>query len=296
VRGLAERLEAGEVVLADGAIGTLLMARGLDPGACPEAFGLERPEVLEEIARAYAEAGADVVQANTFGASPLKLEAYGLEASAREIVLRAVEAARRGAAGRALVCGSCGPCGRLLEPWGDATRDAVRSSFGTAMSAFAEAGVDAVFVETMTDPEEAAIAVNAAREAMPRVPVVATMTFDLTPRGFFTIMGTSVEAACRALEEAGAHAVGSNCGQGSGAMVEIAREFRRHARVPIAFQPNAGIPEARMGAVTWPETPKPMAERVRELVDLGVAIVGGCCGTTPEHVLAFREAIDARPR
>ena len=292
---MAERLEASEVVLADGAIGTILMACGLEAGACPEAFGSEHPEVLEEIARAYAEAGADLVQANTFGASPLKLEAYGLEARTREIVLHAVEAARRGAAGRALVYGSCGPSGRLLEPWGDVSEDAVRESFAVTMEAFAEAGVDAVFVETMTDLGEAAIAVRAAREAMPRVPVVATMTFDRTERGFFTIMGTSVEAACRALEDAGATAVGSNCGQGSDAMVEIAREFRRLARVPVAIQPNAGIPKASMSGVVWPETPTVMTERIRELVGLGVSIVGGCCGTTPEHVLAFRAAIDGHP-
>lgn len=292
MRGFSERLAAGDVLLADGAIGTMLMARGLGAGACPEAFALESPAALEEIARLYAEAGADLVQANTFGASPLKLAAYGLEARTREIVVRAVECARRGAGGRALVYGSCGPSGRLLEPWGDVSPDEVRESFSVTMRALAEAGVDAVVVETMTDVSEASIAVREARDAMPGTPVVATMTFDRTPRGFFTIMGTGVEEACRALEEAGASAVGSNCGQGSDAMVEIASEFRRRTALPVAIQPNAGIPRREAGETVWPEPPDFMASRVRDLLRSGVRIVGGCCGTTPEHVRAFRGVVE----
>jgi len=280
--------------VADGAMGTMLMARGLEPGACPEALALDRPGVLEEIADLYAAAGADLVQANTFGGSPLKLAPYGLEDRVGEINARAVEAARRGAAERALVYGSIGPSGRLLLPHGDVSEDEVLASFETQARALAQAGVDAIFVETMTDATEGALAVWAAKRAAPSMPVVATMTFDTTARGFFTIMGVTVERACRVLEAAGADAVGSNCGNGSDAMVEIAAEFVKHARCPIAIQSNAGLPKATAGGLVYPESPGYMAERVLALVRLGVAIVGGCCGTGPDHVRAFRGAVDRR--
>ncbi len=293
-RSLGERLASGEVLVADGAMGTMLMARGLEPGACPEALALDRPGVLEEVAALYAAAGADLVQANTFGASPLKLALYGLDGRAGEINARAVKAARKGVAGRAMVYGSLGPSGRLLEPYGDVPEEAVLASFAVQARALADAGVDAFVVETMTDAREAALAVRAAKEAAPAVPVVATMTFDRTPRGFFTIMGVGVERACRVLEESGADAVGSNCGNGSDAMVEIAAELRRHATRPVAIQPNAGLPRATAGGLVYPEGPEYMAERVGALVGLGVAIVGGCCGTGPEHVRAFRETVDRR--
>ncbi len=294
MRGLPERLAAGEVLVADGAMGTMLMARGLTPGACPEAIALHRPGLLEEVAALFAAAGADLVQANTFGASPLKLALYGLDGRAAEINARAVEAARKGAAGRALVYGSVGPSGRLLEPYGDASEEAVLASFAVQARALADSGVDAIVVETMTDATEAALAVRAAKDAAPAVPVVATMTFDRTPRGFFTIMGVTVERACRVLEEAGADAVGSNCGNGSDAMVEIAAEFRRHSTKPVAIQSNAGLPRMTAAGLVYPEGPGYMADRVRTLIGLGVAIVGGCCGTGPEHVRAFREAVDRR--
>ncbi len=294
MRGLLERLAVGEVLVADGAMGTLLMARGLAPGACPEALALERPDVLEEVAAVYAAAGADLVQADTFGGSPLKLAPYGLGRRAAEINARAVEAARRGVAGRALVYGSMGPSGRLLEPYGDASEAEVLRSFSVQARALAEAGADAIFVETMSDATEAALAVRAAKEAAPAVPVVATMTFDRTPRGFFTIMGVTVERACRVLEDAGADAVGSNCGNGSDAMVEIAAEFKARTQTPVAIQPNAGLPHASAGGLVYTEDPGYMAERARALIALGVAIVGGCCGTGPEHVRALREAVDRR--
>ena len=294
MRGLPERLAAGEVLVADGAMGTMLMARGLTPGACPEARALDRPELLEEVSALFAAAGADLVQANTFGASPLKLALYGLDGRAAEINARAVEAARKGAAGRALVYGSVGPSGRLLEPYGDASEEAVLASFAVQARALADSGVDAIVVETMTDATEAALAVRAAKDAAPAVPVVATMTFDRTPRGFFTIMGVTVERACRVLEAAGADAVGSNCGNGSDAMVEIAAEFRRHSAKPVAIQSNAGLPRTTAAGLVYPESPGYMADRVRTLIGLGVTIVGGCCGTGPEHVRAFREAVDRR--
>ena len=160
------------------------------------------------------------------------------------------------------------------------------------MSALAAAGADLVCIETMTDLNEAVLAVRAARKVAPGLPVVATMTFEQTRRGFFTVMGVSIEQAVAGLGEAGADVLGSNCGNGSDVMVEIAREFRARTRLPLAIQPNAGLPETRGGAVVFPEDPAFMAGRARLLLEVGVAIIGGCCGTTPDHVRALRAVVD----
>lgn len=287
-----ERVGRGETLLADGAIGSLLMARGLEPGAPPEGLNLSAPHVVEEIARLYLESGAEIVQTNTFGASPLKLARHGLAGLAAGINAAAVAAVRRAVGRRAYVSGSCGPSGRLLKPYGDVGEEEMRDSFREQMAALAAAGVDLICVETMTDLREARLAVAAARSAAPGVPVMATMTFDATPRGFFTVMGASIEAACAGLADAGADLIGSNCGNGSARMIEIAAEFRRHGRLPVVIQSNAGLPELRQGAAVYPETPADLAQAARGLKALGVAVIGGCCGTTPEHTRAMRRALD----
>jgi len=295
VRTLLERLGAGEVLVGDGAWGTLLMTRGLRPGEAPEALNLSHPETLEEIARLYLEAGADLVTTNSFGGSPARLRRYGLEARTEEINRAAVEAVRRAVDGRALVSASVGPSGHVLAPYGDGDPAEIGAGFERQVRALAAAGADLVCVETMIDLAEAVLAVRAARTVAPALPVMATMTFERTRRGFYTVMGTSVEQAARGLEEAGADVVGSNCGNGSEAMVEIAHELRAHTARPIAIQPNAGLPEPRGGETVYPETPEFMAEQAKALVREGVAIVGGCCGTTPAHVRALREALGRGP-
>ncbi|MCU0275596.1 MAG: homocysteine S-methyltransferase family protein [Acidobacteria bacterium] len=290
--GLLARIQRGEVLLADGAVGSLLLARGLEKGAPPEGINLSAPQVLEEIARLYLEAGADIVQTNTFGASPLKLARYGLAAQTAEINAAAVRAVRRAVNGKAFVSASCGPSGRLLLPYGDIGEDEVRDSFLRQMAALADAGVDALCVETMTDLREARLALEAARRAAPGIPVMATMTFEATPRGFYTVMGDTIMAACRGLSESGADLVGSNCGNGSALMAAIAGEFRKETRLPLVIQSNAGLPELRRGEVHYPETPEQLARAARELRAGGVAVIGGCCGTTPEHTRAMRRALD----
>lgn len=291
---ILERLHAGEVLVADGALGTLLMARGLPAGYCPEWFNLERPAVLEEIARLYADAGADLVQANTFGASPLKLYPFGLADRAAEVNRAAVEAARRGAAGRARVAASVGPTGKLLKPLGDADPGDVLESYRLQMRALFEAGVDLVCVETMTDLDEAVLAVRAAKEEAPGVPVSASMTFDRARRGWFTMMGVSTGKAVQGLEAAGADLVGANCGNGLDAMVELCRELRGLTRLPLVIRPNAGIPAGVGADLAWPEGPDYFAERAPALLDAGANVLGGCCGTGPDHVRALRAAVDAR--
>jgi len=290
-----ERLAEGTVLLFDGAIGTMLFQRGLAPGQPPESVTLERPAVLEEIASLYLDAGADILTTNTFGASPLRLALHGLDAHTEAVNREAVLATRRVAGDRAYVAGSCGPCGRLLEPYGDVSPGEVSAGFGRQAGALIDAGVDCVLVETMTDLTEATLAVRAAREISTHLPVLATMTFDPTPRGYFTVMGVSVAAAAAGLEEAGASAVGSNCGNGIVHMIEIAKAFRAATTLPIVIQPNAGLPRTTDTGTVYDETPAFMAGKAAILLDLGVAVIGGCCGTTPEHIRALRAAVDREP-
>jgi len=293
MKPLLDRLRDGETLVADGAMGTMLLQRGLAPGGCPEALNLSRPEVLEEIAGLYLEAGADLVQTNTFGGSPAKLAQYELEGQAREINHGAVAAVRRAVGDRAHVCGSCGPSGRILKPYGDTAPELLYDSFRLQMEALIGAGVDCVCVETMVDLTEAALAIKAAKNVSPTVPVLATMTFDPTPKGYFTIMGTSVARAAAGLKEAGADVIGSNCGNGIERMVEIAREFRRCSDTSLVIQSNAGLPELKDGQPVYGESPTFMADQARELVAAGVNIIGGCCGTTPAHIRALRRMVDS---
>jgi len=293
MRSLLQRLVAGERLVSDGAMGTMLLQAGLKPGACPESVCLEDPATLETIARRYADAGADIVHTNTFGASPIKLSLHGLGDRAALINETAVLATRRGVGDRAYVSGSCGPCGQLLKPYGEAEPDAVYESFREQAKYLTGAGVDAICVETMTDLAEAVLAVRAIKDVAPALPVMATMTFDATPRGFYTVMGVDVPAAVTGLLDAGADVVGSNCGNGIERMVEIASAFRDSTDRPLIIQSNAGLPVMRGGGVCYDETPGFMAERVPVLLDLGVSIVGGCCGTTPDHIRAMRKVVDA---
>ena len=293
MKPLLERLTDGEVLVGDGAMGTMLLARGLESGASPESFSLNRPEVLQEIARLYLEAGADIIQTNTFGGCPLKLAMYGLDDQAEEINRAAAAAVRSAVNDRALVSGSCGPSGAMLKPYGDTEPEEMYSAFRRQMEALIGAGVDVICIETMTAAEEAALAIKAAKDVKGDIPVMATMTFDATPRGYFTIMGVTVEQAAAELTNAGADVIGSNCGNGSAPMIKIARLFRASTDRPLLIQPNAGLPETRDGELIYSETPEFMAEKARELIAAGVSIIGGCCGTTPEHIRALRETVDS---
>jgi len=284
---LLSALRRGEPLIGDGAIGTMLMDRGIAIGDCFEAFNIERPEVLAEIASLYLDAGAEIMTSNTFGGSPLKLRAYSLEGETERINGAAIELLHERAGGRAYIAGDVGPTGALLKPYGDVEEEEVEAAFERQIAALASAGADLILIETMIDLREATLAVRAAKSVAPALPVLATMTFDKTPRGFFTVMGESVEQAAAGLQEAGADAVGSNCGNGVENMVAIAREFAKRSALPLVIQSNAGLPENRGGQVVYPETPEFMAHELRSLVRSGVAVIGGCCGTTPEHIRAI---------
>jgi 5-methyltetrahydrofolate--homocysteine methyltransferase len=287
-----ERIQAGEVLVADGAMGTMLFAHGLGGGRCPEEYNLTHPEILETIARQYLEAGADIVQTNTFGGSPLKLAQYGLDAQTDTIVANGVKAVKQAVGGKAYVAASCGPSGKLLKPFGDCEPEAMKESFLRQMTAMINAGADLVCVETMTDLTEATLAVEAAREISADIPIMATMTFDPTPRGFYTVMGVTIEAAAKELKAAGANIIGSNCGNGIQKMIAIAVEFKQRTALPVIIQSNAGVPELKEGKPFYPETPEFMGQKTTALIEAGVAVIGGCCGTTPDHIRAIRAAVD----
>lgn len=292
MKAFLERIKEGEVLVCDGGMGTLLMDRGLEPGTCPEAINISEPEIIEEIAGLYLDAGADLVQTNTFGGSPMKLGDFGLDEECERINVRAVSAAKKVLQGKAYVLGTCGPSGKILKPYGDTDPETLSEGFERQIAALVEAGVDGVCVETMMDLQEAAIAVMATRRVSSDIPIIATMTFDETPKGFFTMMGTGIREAAGTLEASGANVVGSNCGNGIEAMTKIAREFKEVTKLPIIIQSNAGIPETKDGNLFYPETPDVFGKKIPVLLVHGVSIVGGCCGTTPDHVKAIKKAVD----
>ncbi|MEN8223404.1 MAG: homocysteine S-methyltransferase family protein [Acidobacteriota bacterium] len=290
---LLKRLKNREIIISDGAIGSMILSRGLPAAACPESYNLTHKEVLKSIAGEYLKAGAEIVQTNTFGGSPLKLIDYSLDDKTEEININAVEVVREAVSDKAYVSGSCGPSGKILKPYGDTTVEEMHDSFSRQMTALTGAGVDLICIETMTDINEASIAIRCAKEISPDIPVMATMTFDPTPRGFFTIMGTDIPAAAKLLKDAGADIIGSNCGNGIENMVKIAEKFKEETDQPVIIQSNAGLPELKNGKIFYSETPEFMAEKAAELAELDVAIIGGCCGTTPDHIRAIRYRIDS---
>lgn len=290
---LLKQIGKGAVLTADGAMGSLLMARAKDliKGKCPEYINLSRPDILEDIASLYLESGANIIQTNTFGGSPLKLSDYSLENKTEEINKAAVTAVKKIVSGKAYVSASCGPCGKMLKPYGKLEPEEMYTNFSRQIKAFIDAGTDIICVETMTDIQEATLAIKAAKALSPSTPVMATMTFDKTPRGFFTMMGVNIERAAKELEAAGADIIGSNCGNGIENMILIAEEYRSYSSLPLIIQSNAGLPEIKGDSTFYPETPEFMAEKSKGLVSAGVSIIGGCCGTTPDHIRAISQTI-----
>jgi len=268
------------------------MRRGLRLGECPELWCVERPDAVREVALRYVEAGADVIGTNSFGGSPLKLDLFGLAGRAAEINEAAAALSREAAGPDRLVFGSVGPSGKLLMT-GDVTEEALLDSFRVQIEALVRGGVDAICIETMMDLDEARVAVRAAVEHA-GVPAAATFTFTRGAGGAcHTAMGVSPAQAAVAMCEAGARVVGANCGHGIEEMVGIAAEMHGAVPdVPLLVQANAGLPVNENGIDVYPDTPDRMADRVPDLIAAGVKIIGGCCGTRPEHVRALAKAVE----
>jgi methionine synthase I (cobalamin-dependent) len=284
------QLLVGGPVLTDGAWGTQLQERGLQAGECPDAWNLLYPERVEQVARAYVEAGSQVILTNTFRANRLALERYGLAERTADINRAGVEISRRAAAGKALVFASIGPSGRMLVA-GEITEDELVATFREQARALEEAGADAIVVETMADLTEARLAVTAALET--GLPVVASMVFDSGRNKDRTMMGVTPEQAARELSAVGAHVIGANCGQGIAGYVEICRRLHAATDRPIWIKPNAGLPEMVEGKAVYRVTPAEFASYVPALLEAGASFVGGCCGTTPDFIRAIASALRA---
>jgi 5-methyltetrahydrofolate--homocysteine methyltransferase len=283
-------------LLGDGAMGTQLMLAGLEQGNCGEAWNLTYPERVLAIQRRYVEAGSDCILSNTFGGSRIMLHRHGNAGKAVEINRAGVEIARAAFGGReGYVIGDVGPFGGLLEPYGEFTEEQVREAFGEQAKALVEAGADAIMIETQTSLEELQLGLEAAVEAGAPC-VIGSMAYDVTLDGatFRTMMGVDPERAATFMAEHGAHMVALNCGTGMD--MERARQavlrYKSATDLPVMVQPNAGQPKLIQMKVVYDETPEQMMQGVAPLLEAGANILGACCGSTPEHIRAFRGAMD----
>jgi len=284
-----QSLQAGEVLVADGATGTTLLERGLPRGTPGEAWVLDRPREILGVHRSFIEAGARIVLTCTFGASPVRLRGGPLEDRMAAINRRAVELAREAAADRpVLVGGSIGPSGVLLKPLGRLAPEEASDSFSRQARVLAEAGADLLVIETQYDLAEAALAVQAAR-SVSSLPVVCTFSFD---RGSHTMMGVSPARVGKELESLGADVVGINCGRSLEENLTALGQLRAHCSLPVWFKPNAGLPEVDgEGKARYRTTPEAMAVLVPAWIEAGARVVGGCCGTSPQHLEQIARAV-----
>jgi 5-methyltetrahydrofolate--homocysteine methyltransferase len=285
---LIARITAAGPAVTDGAWGTQLQARGLPVGACTDEWNLKQPDWVEEVARSYVEAGSNIILTNTFGANRFMLGRHRLADRVAEINRAGVAISRRAAGDRAKVFASMGPTGVMLMT-GDVGPEQVQAAFAEQARVMAEAGADAIVIETMSDPAETVLAVKAAKET--GLPVVACMVFDSGKDHDRTMMGTTPEQAAEQLAAAGADVIGSNCGQGIEGFVGICRRLHAATDRPIWIKANAGLPEVIGDRPVYRQTPQEFASFVPPLIEAGAAFVGGCCGTTPEFIRAVCEKL-----
>ena len=278
---LMDRAHQG--LLFDGAIGTMLISAGLKGGTPAEAWILERPGEILKVHRAYARAGAQVVTTATFGANSVKLEKAGLHDQVHGINFRGASLARRAAGHTCFVAGNMGPTGELLAPSGTLTPERAQACFAAQASALARGGVDFFLLQTFFDLKEILAAIGGVR-SVSRLPIFASMTFRRTPKGYATVMGNTPPESMAALVEAGAFVVGANCSLGSGDMVELAGEIRRAVDIPVMAKPNAGVPKVEKGRTIYTESVSCFVRNMARISGLGVQVIGGCCGTTPDYI------------
>lgn len=285
-------LLAGRPAIFDGGYGWLLQDRGLPAGDAAELWNLENASAIEELHEEYAAAGARILTTNTFGGTSARLAMNGLEDRVHDVNV-AGAAIARGVADRhgILVAGDLGPSGELLEPLGALTGDEATALFAEQLRGLVEGGIDLVLIETMSDLAETQAAVAAAVQVAPDLPIVATMSFDTNLR---TMMGVTPAAAVAALAEAGVDAVGANCGRGPEEMVQIAGQLvqaRPHDELLVIAQSNAGLPHLEGDSFVYTVDPAGMAQHATELRELGVDVIGACCGSSPAHIRAMSEAL-----
>jgi len=299
--GLRSRIEDGEVHLLDGAMGTVIYDRGIFVNVCYDELSLSETTLVEDIHREYVEAGARILETNTFGANPVKLSSFGLEGRTEEINRAAVERARRGIAaalegdveqarGEAVhVVGAMGPLGIRIEPWGPTAEEEARGYFSRQVEGLLEGGVDGFILETFQDIRELGQALRAVRERSD-LPLIAQVTIESGGR---TAYGTDVETVARTLEEWGADVVGLNCSVGPAEILDAVERMAGVTDLPLSAQPNAGLPRTVGDRKMYLASPEYMARYARRIAEAGARFIGGCCGTTPEHIRRMGEALHA---
>ena len=285
-----EKLLAQGPLITDGAWGTELQARGLGLGEFPDSWNLSHAERVADVAAAYVRAGSRVILTNTFGANRVRLAENGLADQAAAINRRGVEISRAAAGEQARVFASIGPTGKLLMS-GDITEEEMLAAFREQAQTLAQAGADALVVETMSDLDEARLAIDGARAT--GLPVVACMVYDSGKDKDRTMMGATPEQAAKALAEAGADVIGANCGQGITGFAAICRRLRSATDRPLWIKPNAGLPEMVDGQVHYHATPEDFAAQIPGLIRDGASFVGGCCGTRPDFIAAIQRRLQA---
>lgn len=291
MKSLLATLRNKKILVSDGAWGTLLHERGLQPGECAELWNITHRKDVFAIAQSYVDAGADIILTNSFGGNPYKLKHYGLQDRVAELNEAAAAISREAAGADHFVLGSIGPTGVILMA-GHASEQELYDGFRLQAESLKKGGVDAICIETMSAIDEACLAIRAAKESTD-LEVVCTFTFEKTITGEYrTMMGVSPTEMVNAVREAGAEVIGTNCGNGFDPMIEIVKEIRKvDPLTPVLVHANAGKPIFRDGVTVFPETPEIMSAKVHELVYSGANIIGGCCGTTPEHIRALANEI-----
>jgi len=283
-------------LVCDGAMGTQLMMAGLEQGACGEHWNLSHPDKVREIQRRYVEAGADCLITNTFGASRLMLQRHGHADELAAINQAGARLAREAFGDReGFVLGDMGPLGAIMEPYGDLSEEDARAAYEEQARALVGAGVDAIIIETQTALEEIGVAIDAAKAAGAPC-IIASLAYDLSADKTFyvTMMGVMPDQAAQFIQEHGAHIVALNCGAGmdmAGA-ARVAKIYRENCNLPIMVQPNAGLPVLENMKAVYKQLPADMARAVPDALQAGANIIGSCCGSTPDHTRAIREAVD----
>jgi len=281
-------------VIFDGAMGTMLMAAGLEAGECPELWNIEKPSLVTGIHRKYYEAGSDVVHTNTFGGNAIKLADKGSSDRMEAINVEAAKLARLACPAGKFVAGDIGPTGKLIKPVGVLAIEDAEEAFFRQAQALIKGGVDLISIETMFSLEEALAALRAVKR-LGDIPVVTALTFNRTKKGFFTIMGEGVTQAVAIFEKEGSDVIASNCSLGSRDMIDLTKELRAATRKPLLIQPNAGKPVTQKGVTSYQQTPAEFAQDGKEIKNSGADMIGGCCGTNPEFIRALAEALGNLP-
>ena len=277
-------------IIFDGAMGTLIMSAGIKSIKSPILLNVEKPDLMVDFHKQYYAAGADVALTNTFSGNPLKLEAEGIEVQMEVLNRQAATLAKAACPEGKFVAGDIGPSGKTLPPVGDSSPEEMQDAFYRQAKVLIESGVDLMLIETMYSLDEAVAAVHAVRRESD-ILLAASMTFNLTEMGYYTIMGETVDQCASTLSEAGADIIGANCTLGSPDMIELTKELRAATDKPILIQPNAGKPVTDEDVTYYQQTPSEFAQDLKQIKEAGANMVGGCCGTNPEFIQTMAEAM-----